>query len=84
MIVSPCISICRWDPITNNCYGCGRTSEEKMIWKDPETTDEWKLTNLKECIDRLSGWQKSSFLEGYEFKKKHGMSMIKANRLKQK
>ena len=82
MIVSPCISICRWDPVTNNCYGCGRTTEEKFKWKDPETTDEWKLNNLKECIDRLSGWQKDSFLESYEYKKQNGVSLFKAKNLK--
>ena len=82
MIVSPCVSICRWDPVTNNCYGCGRTTEEKFKWKDPETTDEWKLNNLKECVDRLSGWQKESFIESYEYKKKNGISLFKAKNLK--
>ena len=42
MIVSPCISICRTDPVTGYCYGCARNNEEKRIWKDPATTDEWK------------------------------------------
>ena len=42
MIVSPCISICKNDPVTGYCYGCARTSKEKIIWKDPITTDEWK------------------------------------------
>ena len=31
MIVSPCISICKTDPVTGFCYGCGRTNEEKKI-----------------------------------------------------
>ena len=48
MIVSPCISICKTDPVSGLCYGCGRSDEEKKIWKDPETTDDWKSTNLKE------------------------------------
>ena len=42
MIISPCISICKTDPTTGYCYGCGRTIEEKKIWKFTETTDQWK------------------------------------------
>tara|TARA_Y100000592_G_C5428100_1_gene296840 strand:+ start:894 stop:1145 length:252 start_codon:yes stop_codon:yes gene_type:complete len=82
MIVSPCISICRFEPVTDYCYGCGRTTEEKFKWKDPDTTDEWKLNNLSECTNRLSGWQKKSFLESYEHKKQHGISLFKAKNLK--
>ena len=29
MIVSPCISICKTDPVTGYCYGCGRSNEDK-------------------------------------------------------
>jgi predicted Fe-S protein YdhL (DUF1289 family) len=29
MIISPCISICKTDPSTGYCYGCGRNNEEK-------------------------------------------------------
>ena len=36
MTVSPCISICRTDPVTGYCYGCARSNEEKRIWKDWE------------------------------------------------
>ena len=56
-IVSPCISICKTDPVTGLCYGCARKNEEKKLWKDENTKDEWKLKNLKEIQDRLSGWQ---------------------------
>ena len=38
MIVSPCISICKTDPDTGYCYGCGRTDEEKVKCKSEETT----------------------------------------------
>ena len=31
-IISPCISICRTDPVTGYCYGCARTNEEKKQW----------------------------------------------------
>ena len=47
MIVSPCISICKTDPVTGYCYGCGRSDEEKKIWKNEDTSNEWKETNLK-------------------------------------
>jgi predicted Fe-S protein YdhL (DUF1289 family) len=33
MIISPCISICKTDPSTGYCYGCGRSNEEKQVWK---------------------------------------------------
>jgi predicted Fe-S protein YdhL (DUF1289 family) len=31
MIISPCISICRTDPKTGYCYGCGRSNDEKKL-----------------------------------------------------
>ena len=48
MIISPCISICKTDPSTGYCYGCGRNNEEKKIWKLENTTDDWKSNNLDE------------------------------------
>ena len=60
MIISPCISICRTDPKTGYCYGCGRSNDEKKIWKSEETSDEWKNNNLKEVKSRLTGWQLES------------------------
>ena len=33
MIISPCISICKTDPKTGFCYGCGRNNSEKINWK---------------------------------------------------
>ena len=45
-IISPCISICKTEPITGYCYGCARTNEEKKIWKDEKTNDLWKKENL--------------------------------------
>ena len=47
MIVSPCISICKTDPSTGYCYGCGRNNEEKRIWKENNTSDEWKKNNIE-------------------------------------
>ena len=52
MIISPCISICKTDPSTGYCYGCGRSNEEKRLWKLEETTDDWKKENIIE-IEKL-------------------------------
>jgi uncharacterized protein len=77
MIVSPCISICKTDPTTGYCYGCGRNNDEKKIWKLEETTDDWKTTNLETIKKRLNGWQLKSFNESYEHKIKNGISLFK-------
>ena len=70
MIVSPCISICKTDPQTGYCYGCGRKNEEKKMWKLEETSDEWKKSNLTDIQARLGGWQLESFKESYNHKVK--------------
>ena len=77
MVVSPCISICKTDPVSGLCYGCGRSDEEKKIWKDPETTDDWKSNNLKELENRLSGWQLEGFKKSYKNKVEKGISLYK-------
>ena len=82
MVVSPCISICRTDPVTGYCYGCARNNEEKRIWKDPATTDEWKKKNLKEIQERMNGWQLESFKESYDHKVNKGISLFKKNLIK--
>ncbi len=82
MIISPCISICKTDPLTGYCYGCGRSNEEKKIWKDENTSEKWKEENLKEIQKRLNGWQLESFKESYEHKVKVGISIFKKENLK--
>ena len=82
MIVSPCISICKTDPVTGYCYGCGRSDEEKKIWKNEDTSNEWKETNLKDIQERMSGWQLESFKESYDHKKNKGISLFKKNIIK--
>ena len=77
MIISPCLSICKTDPITGYCYGCARASEEKKIWKDANTKEEWKKSNLNEITKRMSDWQLESFKESYEHKIKSGISLFK-------
>ena len=44
-VISPCISICKTDPVTGYCYGCARTNAEKRLWKDEKATFEWKIKN---------------------------------------
>ena len=79
MIVSPCISICKTDPKTGYCYGCGRSDEEKKIWKQENTTEEWKKDNLNNIRKRLTGWQLESFNESYEYKINNAISLFKKN-----
>ena len=82
MIISPCISICKTDPLTGFCYGCGRTNQEKKIWKDETTNDEWKMENINNIRKRLKGWQLESFEESYKYKIKNGISLLKKDQLK--
>ena len=77
MTISPCLSICKTDPVTGYCYGCSRTNEEKKIWKDEKTSEEWKKNNLNEITKRMSGWQLESFKESYKHKIKSGISLFK-------
>ena len=79
MIVSPCISICKTDPQTGYCYGCGRSNQEKKLWKLESTTNQWKIDNLNNIQKRLSGWQLESFKDSYKHKKENGISLFKKN-----
>ena len=83
-IVTPCISVCRSDPISGYCYGCGRSNEDKINWKNIETSDEWKIQNLKDLEKRLSGWQLEAFKKSYEYKKIHGIPLLKKKMLETK
>ena len=83
-VISPCISICRTDPVTGFCYGCARTNEEKKLWKDKNTNSQWKKENLKIIINRLQGWQLEAFKESYDHKKNKGVSLFKKNLLENK
>ncbi len=47
MIVSPCISICKTDPVTGYCYGCGRSNEDKKMWKDEKTIAKFEKDELE-------------------------------------
>ena len=80
-VISPCISICKTDPVTGYCYGCARTNDEKIIWKNENTTNEWKSKNLEEIATRMKGWQLETFEESYNYKLKNGISLFKKNLL---
>ena len=79
MITSPCISICKTDPVTGYCYGCGRNNEDKKLWKLENTSDQWKSGNLNDIKKRLSGWQLESFKDSYKHKIENGISLFKEN-----
>ena len=81
-IISPCISICKTDYKTGYCYGCARTDDEKKIWKDEKTSNEWKKNNLSEIQTRLNGWQLESFKESYQHKINNGISLYKKANIK--
>ena len=83
-VISPCISICRTDPVTGYCYGCARTNEEKGLWKDEKTDEKWKQENLQLITKRMQGWQLETFKESYKHKTEHGISLFKKNILEQK
>ena len=82
MIISPCISICKTDPQTGYCYGCGRNNDEKKLWKLESTSHQWKNDNLKSIQERLTGWQLESFKDSYKHKIENGISLFKKNLLK--
>ncbi|MDC0215982.1 DUF1289 domain-containing protein [Candidatus Pelagibacter sp.] len=82
MVVSPCISICKTDPVTGYCYGCGRNNEDKKNWKHQDTSDRWKKKNLEDIQKRLKGWQLESFKESYKNKLNNGISLFKKEMLK--
>jgi len=80
-IISPCISICKTDPVTGYCYGCARTDQEKKIWKNEKTKNEWKKQNLESILTRMKGWQLDTFKESYNYKIKQGISLFKKKNL---
>ena len=82
-ITTPCISVCKSDPVTDYCYGCGRSTEDKKMWKNPDTSDEWKKSNLNLTRIRLSGWQQEAWDKSYAYKIETGMSLIKKKLLEQ-
>ena len=83
-IISPCISICKTDPVTGYCYGCARTEKEKKLWKDENINNKWKSENLELVISRMKGWQLETFKESYNHKINNGISLFKKKLLEKK
>ena len=75
------VSVYKTDPVTGFCYGCARTNEEKKLWKNENTSNEWKTKNLDNIVTRMKGWQLETFKESYEYKIKEGVSIYKKNLL---
>ena len=52
MVVSPCISICRTDPVTGYCYGCARNNDEKKtkVKENKETVSKKPKTLAKKKV----------------------------------
>ena len=69
------------DEDTGFCEGCARSSKEKILWKDKNTTDEWKTSNLIVIQKRMNTSMLKNFKESYEFKIKNGISLIKKKKL---
>ena len=82
--ISPCISICKTDPVTGYCYGCARTEEEKKLWKNENTINKWKTKNLESIVLRMEGWQLDTFKESYNYKISNGISLFKKKNLEKK
>ena len=78
-IISPCISICKNNPETNHCYGCARSYEEKKIWKNPNTENDWKIKNLEVLINRMSESQLKIFEKSYQEKQEFGKLVYSKN-----
>ena len=83
-LISPCISICKTDPVTGFCYGCARTEEEKKLWKNENISNEWKIKNLELITSRMKGWQLETFKESYKYKISNGISLFKKSLLEKK
>ena len=83
-IISPCVSICKTDPVSGYCYGCARTEEDKKKWKNENTNNEWKSKNLELILSRMKGWQLETFKESYSHKINNGISLFKKSLLEKK
>ena len=49
---TPCVAICRIDPATGLCIGCGRTGEEITAWATMSETE--RLTVMAGLEQRLA------------------------------
>lgn len=75
-ILSPCVSLCNVNE-DGFCPGCGRTLQERKIWKKENPTNEWKKQNIQDATSRLDEVALDHFNMSYAFKEKHGLSIKK-------
>lgn len=55
-IESPCVNICRMDPRSGWCEGCGRTLDEIARWGDTDDADRAAvMAELPARMARLGG-----------------------------
>ena len=53
---SPCISICKMDPVSGFCYGCYRSRDEIAAWRGMEVAEQKALLRaLHERRQRMTG-----------------------------
>jgi uncharacterized protein len=48
-VQSPCIGVCRLDPASSICLGCGRTLEEIAKWTHLDNLQKKQVTKLLEA-----------------------------------
>lgn len=51
MIVDPCMRICKYDPATQLCRGCGRTPPEVARWGG--MTDRERAEIMDSLVERM-------------------------------
>jgi predicted Fe-S protein YdhL (DUF1289 family) len=52
MIASPCIAVCRLDPRTRLCVGCGRSVDDIAGWPDLDVPARARI------LARLRDWRR--------------------------
>jgi len=60
-ISSPCIQVCKIDPETNLCDGCGRTVDEIRDWRRLEESERLEIMGgLRERMRKATGAAEAS------------------------
>ena len=54
------------------------------MWKDENTSINWKISNLQELKKRLNGWQLEAFKKSYAHKREHGISLLQKKMIESK
>ncbi len=62
-VPSPCVSICRMDPVSELCAGCFRTLDEIALWgrmAENSKREVWKQIGLRIVLAQAAGERKSA------------------------